>query len=63
MILQARENVVVQHSKIDRRMTRWVIFDRSSRFCIPAHVRFGPKADLRAGRERGRTILASVIAP
>ncbi len=27
-----------------------VIFDRPSRFCLPVHVRFAPKADLRPGQ-------------
>jgi hypothetical protein len=25
----------------------WVIFDRFSRFCLPAHFRFAPKTDWR----------------
>jgi hypothetical protein len=29
----------------------WVIFDRSSRFCSPVHVRFTPKAAAVALRE------------
>ena len=30
---------------------RWVIFDRSGQSCLPVHVRFGLKADLRLVRQ------------
>jgi hypothetical protein len=36
---------------VHERRQLWVIFDRSSRFCSPVHVRFTPKAAAVASRE------------
>ena len=36
-------------AKIDPiEMSQWVIFDRGSELCRPAHFRFAPKADVRS---------------
>ena len=37
--------------KIGSKCLCWVIFDRSGRFCLPVHVRFAPKSDVRPGAE------------
>ena len=46
------ERGLVHHSKFGCRCPHWVIFERSSRFCLPVHVRFAPESGLEAGPER-----------
>jgi len=52
-----------------RRSAHWVIFDRPSRYCLPDHVRFAPKAtEMLRRREmtrrvkNGRHVVASTLA-